>query len=178
MESPSLSTLAVKNKKETTVSLDVINVYKDLESDLLEQLRVAFERENTISDELLESLYFIYKGPLLEALNQMDKHELDKQKATDHNATTESSSLVSLLKSEKHPNRFVYQVKGSMGINYYLFERLSFCSCSSFKYDVLGKNEYFYCKHMIMIKLLKAMNKLHVKIVKDTELIDFIKQIH
>jgi predicted nucleic acid-binding Zn finger protein len=167
-----------KKKKEIIDSSNIVSVYKDLESELLEQLRQAHEKENTISDEMLESLYFIYRSPLLEALNQMDKHELERQKSTDPNANTESNSLVTLFKSEKQPSRIVYQVKGSMGINYYLFERLSFCSCASFKYDVLGKIDCMYCKHMIMVKLAKAMNKLHVKVVNDAELIDFIKQMH
>ena len=160
-----------------------LNVYindfvalKELENNLLDQLRFAYEKENTINDDLLESLHFIYKNPLLEALNQIDKHE--QKLASDARIATSAYDLVTVIRCETAATRVVYQVKGSLNdVNYYIVENLNFCACPSFKYNVLNKNEYNYCKHMILVKLLKAMNKLAVKYVKDTELADLIKQI-
>jgi len=150
--------------------------YKDLEKNLLEQLELTFEKENNISDDLLESLFFIYKAPLLEALNSIDKQNELKAKAD--RPQPFDQHLAMCIVSETRPPRAVYQVKGSIGINYYLFECLNFCSCSSFKFNVLSKHEYIYCKHIIIVKLLKAMNKITFKHVKDTDLVELIKQIH
>jgi len=169
-------------------------ILHELESNLLEQLSIFYSKEKFISDDLLESLYFIYKNPLLEALNQIDKYEQkmhqvkqdtdEKQPIGNH----EDKELVILFKSNdsRALNRHVYQVKGSMDINYYLFDdHTNFCSCSSFKYNVLGltasnsgtKGESVYCKHMILLKLFKAMNRIVIKYVKDTELVQLIKRI-
>ena len=153
--------------------------FKDLEKNLLEQLELIYEKEKNISDDLLESLYFIYKSPLLEALNQIDKqNEQNEQNAKTGKPQPLDQNLATCIVSESQPPRVIYQVKGSIGINYYLFESLKFCSCSSFKFNVLSKNEYIYCKHIIIVKLLKAMNKINLKHVKDTDLVELIKQIH
>ncbi len=150
--------------------------YRDLEKNLLDQVELIYEKEKNISDDLLESLYFVYKNPLLEALNQIDKQ--NEQNAKTENHHNFDQNLVTCIVSESQPPRAVYQVKGSVGIHYYLFESLKFCSCSSFKFNVLSKNEYIYCKHIIIVKLLKAMNKINFKHVKDTDLVELIKQIH
>jgi len=164
------------------------------DSNLLEQLGLFYCKEKFISDDLLESLYFIYKNPLLEALNQIDKYEQKLQQAKQDTeekqaiGNQDDKELVILFKSndQRALNRHVYQVKGSMDINYYLFgDHINFCSCSSFKYNVLasiasnssGKGESIYCKHMVLLKLFKAMNRIVIKYVKDTELAQLFKRI-
>jgi predicted nucleic acid-binding Zn finger protein len=170
--------------------LNDFTVLKELEKSILEQLKYIYEQEKCISDDMLESLYFIYKDPLLEALNQIDKFEeqlqLDRKpsRLLDPNAacniqdasSMQAKSLVMVIKAETS-GRFVYQVKGSKGMNYYLFDNVNFCSCSSFKHNVLNRFDFIYCKHIVMIKLLKAMDKMPVRTVKETELVDLIKQI-
>ena len=164
-------------------------VFRELEKSLLEQLAETYAKEKCISDDLLESLFFIYKNPLLEALNEIDKFEqqlqtekntprllVDPLVAINHQSTVRSRSLVTVVKAQPS-GHIIYQVKGSMGINYYLFEFLSFCPCTSFKYNVLYKSEYAHCKHVILVKLLRAMDKLGLKTCTDLELVDFIKQI-
>lgn len=148
-------------------NLNDYQVVREIESSLLDQLKIVYEKEKSISDEILESLYYVYKAPLLEALNQIDKQD----------QSDKTASLVTLMKSVSS-SRSVYQVKGSMGLNYYLFDdHINFCTCSSFKYNVLNKFEYICCKHVILVKLLVAMNKVPVKMIKDVELADLIKQI-
>lgn len=163
---------------QNILSLNDYAVYKDLEKNLLDQLEIHYERESTISDDLLESLYFIYKAPLLEALNQIDKYNEQKLKQDTANNNQAEQYLCQCIVGEPKSNRMVYQVKGSIGINYYLFESLTFCPCTSFKYNVLTKSDYIYCKHIILVKLLKAMKKISFKHVKDTDLYELIKQIH
>lgn len=152
-------------------SLDISNhsVLVQLEESLLEQLKTSYEKDKIINDDLLESLYFIYKNPFLEVLNLIDKFD---QQVNSLDDKTNPEPLASIIRCEK---RFIYQVKGS--INYYLFDKINFCTCSSFKYNVLHKSEYLYCKHLVMIKILTAMNRLPVKEVKQTELSQLIKQI-
>jgi predicted nucleic acid-binding Zn finger protein len=169
------------------VSLNDFVVLKELEASLLEQLKSTYSQEKCISDDLLESLHFLYKDPLLEALNQIDKFEEQLQlqskpprlldpNAVPANNTAQSKSPVTVIKGETS-GRFVYQVRGSQGVNYYLFDKVNFCSCSSFKHNILNRFDFLYCKHIIMIKLLKAMDKVQVRCVRETELVDFIKQI-
>ena len=159
------------------------STFKDLETNLLIQLKSQYEVDKRISDDLLDSLYFIYKSPLLEALNQIDKldQRIDQQsKHKQAQQTGENSldnNLVTVISCLKFPNRSIYKVLGSNGFNYYLYESLRYCGCQSFKYNVLNRNEFVYCKHMILIKFIKAMNRLVSKTVSETELLDLIKQI-
>jgi predicted nucleic acid-binding Zn finger protein len=179
------------DENKVDCNLNDYTVLKELEKSILEQFKFTYEKEKCISDDMLESMHFIYKEPLLEALNQIDKFEeqlqLDNKKATrlfDPNVThtiqeansAHSKSLVTTIKGDTS-GRYVYQVKGSKGVNYYLFENFNFCSCSSFKHNVLNKFDFIYCKHIIMIKLLKAMDKVPSRSVKELELVDVIKQI-
>lgn len=170
-------------KKPQVIELSDRNAFLELENNLLDQLESTFASEQTIGDDLLESLFFIYKNPLLEALNQIDKAEqkelqenkMAKQKGA--NSPTNSLDLVTEVSCSSVPGRVIYSVKGTNGLAYYLFESLQFCACASFKHNVLGRSEFVYCKHMVLVKLLKAMNKLSFKYVKESELIDLIKQI-
>jgi predicted nucleic acid-binding Zn finger protein len=186
--------LAAPKSRTINCNLNDYKILKELEISLLEQLRDSYEKEKLVSDDLLESLYFIYKNPLLEALNTIDKFDQQEQsllnetpKYIDLNTTTNTNAtaitankqpnknLVTLLRSNS--NRFVYQVKGSIGIYYYIFNNVNFCTCSSFKFNVLNKFKYLYCKHLIMIKLLKAMNKINERHIKDTEMANIVRQI-
>jgi hypothetical protein len=172
------------NKKPISVQLTDRNAFEELENNLLDQLEYSFVLEKTIGDDLLESLFFIYKNPLLEALNQIDKAEqkesienkIAKQKGTG-SPTTSSLDLVTEVSCSSVPGRTIYAVKGTNGLTYYLYESLNFCGCASFKHNVLGRSEFVYCKHVILVKLLKAMKKLSFRYVKESELIDLIKQI-
>jgi hypothetical protein len=163
-----------------------LTILKNLENNLLNELKETYEKEKCISDDLLESFYFLYKNPFMEALNQIDKHEqqliVNQQKVTigqlnaNQSNEEDSSSLVCQIKG-RHSSRFIYRVKGSTNINYYLFENINFCTCQSFKYQTLQNFENLHCKHIILIKLYKAMNKVTVKIVDDNELVHLIKLI-
>mgnify|MGYP002628395426 CR=1 FL=1 len=158
------------------INLTDLQAFKELETNLLDQLKSSYTADKTINDDFLESLYFIYKSPLLEALNQIDKCEKKILQECPPQALADTLfDLVISIQCVSVPNRVIYQVKGSF--DYYLYENLNFCGCPSFKYGVLNSNEHVYCKHMILVKLLKAMNRMKVKYVNHTELVDIIKQI-
>jgi predicted nucleic acid-binding Zn finger protein len=134
------------------------------EANLLEKLKETYSENQQISDSLLESLYFLYKNPLLEALHLLDKYAQDT-----------SLSVTEIC--DESTGRRIYQVTGSTGFTYYLFKTLNFCTCASFKFNILKNFEYIYCKHIIVIKLSIALNKLNRKSVSSTELSDLIKLI-
>ena len=173
-----------EDNKKVLLDCDLNNhhVTNILEKSLLGELKFTYEKENYIGDELLASLQQLYKAPLLEALNQIDKFERD---CIEEASNQKTANLVTLIKGEAN-SKFavvdshlpqIYQVRGAIGMNYYLFEDINYCSCSSFKFNILHKFEYKYCKHMILIKLLNAMNKISVKYVKESEFIELIKQM-
>lgn len=173
-----------KSSLNNMVKLDLNDhsIFRELESNLLDELRQTYEREGALNDDLLESLYFLYKNPLLEALNQIDKSSTETavgdQNITGGEISMPKVNLVTLIKCDTEPTRKVYQVKGSMGLNYYIFENVNFCTCSSFKFNVMGKNDFVYCKHVIMVKLLSNMGKLNERLVKSAEMADILRQIH
>jgi len=172
------------NKFAINCNSNSYSIYIELERTLLEDLKTSYEKDKCIGDELLESLHFVYKSPLLEALNQIDKNEKENIEEIS-NVNQNSKCLVMQIKCEKSSTTsnvdpdlpHLYQVKGSLGINYYLFENVNYCSCSSFKFNIFHKFNTVYCKHMILIKILGAMNKIPVKYVKENEFIELIKQI-
>ena len=172
------------NKEEEILrlphSFNDLTAFKELEKNLLEQLKISYEKEKTINEDLLESLYFIYRNPLLEALNQIDKLDQKFQSITDslnNIQLNQQDHLPTLIRTNSEPGRSVYQVKGSIGVYYYIFHNFSLCTCSSFKYNILNRHEFTYCKHMVLVKLLEAMNKLKIKQVKDSEFAEILKLI-
>lgn len=66
-------------------------------------------------------------------------------------------------------NRKLLEVKGSTGCIYKLFPNSNFCSCESFKYQVLlssgtqTQQPQFTCKHVLAAKLAPFLGRLEVK---------------
>ena len=145
---------------------NTFKLMNSLETNLLEKLKETYSENQQISDSLLESLYFLYKNPLLEALHLLDKYGKEEE------ATLNATEIC-----DESTGRKIYQVTGSTGFTYYLFKALNFCTCASFKFNILKNFEYIYCKHIIVIKLSIALNKLNRKSVSSTELRDLIKLI-
>jgi predicted nucleic acid-binding Zn finger protein len=145
-----------------TENLNHLKLITNLETNLLEKLKETYLINQQIPDSLLESLYFFYKNPLLEALHLLDKYN--------------QTNCVTEIYNE-NITRKIYQVIGSTGYYYYLFSNHSFCTCSSFKFNILKNSEYIYCKHIIVIKLSLALNKFNKKLVNETEISDLIKLI-
>jgi hypothetical protein len=178
--------MAGNNEINIKCDINDLAIVKNLEKNLLNELKETYERDKCVSDDLLESFYYLYKNPFMEALNQIDKHEQqllsNQQKITldqlnaNQNNNVEESSLVCQLKG-KNTSRCIYRVKGSTNINYYLFDNINFCTCQSYKYQTLQNFDNLHCKHIIIIKLYKAMDKVLVKIIDDNELVHLIKLI-
>lgn len=161
------------------LKLNDLFALRNLEVNLLDELKLSYESEAAISDDLLESFYFLYKNPLFEALNQIDKYietGSTPMKAATAAPVVTKTPLVTLIKCERS-NHQLYRVKGSMDVYYYLFDDLNFCTCSSFKYNVLNRFEYFYCKHIVMVKLLVAMKRVNEMVVKESEMTELIQLI-
>lgn len=152
------------NKSHENIPLN-INIIKSLEENLLKRLGDSFKSTSKIPDDILESLYHIYKAPLFEALTLIDKYNNDKE------------SFVTKL-SLNDNSRELYQVIGSTGNYYYLFPSLNFCNCPIFKNNVLFKLEFLYCKHIICVKLCLVLNRLSLKTIGDQEFAEIIRLIN
>jgi predicted nucleic acid-binding Zn finger protein len=153
-------------------SIENIRIIKNLEKNLLEQLTLTYEKDKCIKDELLESFYFLYKNHFLESLKSMDEHHQLHQLS---NECSDLDHLVTLIQA-KVSLRCIYKVNGNT-MSYYIFEDVNYCTCPSFKYQVSNelKCDYLYCKHVILVKLFKAMNKLKIKTVDENEFLKYIK---
>ena len=147
---------------EETNRINHVVLIDNLEKNLLEKLKETYSTNHQIPDSLLESLHFLYKSPLIEALHLLDKYN-------------EINCVTEILNEET--NRKIYQVTGSTGYYYYLFSNFSFCCCASFKFNILKNSEFIYCKHIIVIKLSISLNKFNKKLVNQKELSDLIKLI-
>ena len=164
-------------------------VVKCLEESLLSRLSTSFVKDNSISDELLESFLQIYHEPIIDAFGLLDKQEklVKENNLTDMISENKSDMLylVSELVAENDTNnerntfsglkRSIYQVKGSIGLNSYVFKNLSYCSCEYFKLNVLNDAENIYCKHIILVKLALAMKKIQIKKFNQKYILDLIK---
>jgi predicted nucleic acid-binding Zn finger protein len=167
--------------KSVKCDLNDVYIIDKLEEYILEDLKNQYHKDKYISNDMLESLYFIYNKPLLEAFDQIDRfdtqyEQLRIQQKTDGQPTSLVTKLFSLNRDQPS-DYFIYQVKGSTGINYYIPEEVNFCSCTSFKLNVIDKMDYLYCKHLIMIKILTAMNKMDSKYVKESDFFEYYKHI-
>jgi predicted nucleic acid-binding Zn finger protein len=164
----------LQSKQQSNGKMSTSNdLLGDLEENLLDQLGAVYAKEGRISDDLLESFFFLYKNQFLEALHALDKH-MDPQQSHDTDPTHALVVEYSTLSGRK-----LYQVHSSSNRNsYHLFdiESAHFCTCSYFKYSLKSPNR-LYCKHMILIRLCLAMNRLVRREVNDCDFNDLLKLI-
>ena len=105
-------------------------------------LEVRREREESgkgcLSDDLMSALQFVFHQPLLQALDLLDRNSV--------------SRFVCPAKRE------LYRVQGSAGRTYTCLVSSNYCSCPSFVYTVLVKEDSLMCKHMLAVQLARAMD--------------------
>ncbi|XP_046840843.1 zinc finger SWIM domain-containing protein 7-like [Xenia sp. Carnegie-2017] len=110
------------------------------------------ERENNQvpSDELLSALRLVFPQTLLQALDLIDRQ------------------LVTRVLSPQ--GREAFQVKGLSGRIYLCLMSSEYCTCPSYTYYVLMKEEMLMCKHVLAVHLSL---KLGTSIVKNVSKEDF-----
>lgn len=117
---------------------------------LLDHVKVDYPEKQQIPDELTSRLNFIVPKILGPALDLVDHR-----------------SVIRLLSPS---GRTAYKVTGRSGTVYMCFGHSNYCSCQSFKYSVLKKNENATCKHILAIRLSEAMNVVKESTVTDDQL--------
>ena len=115
---------------------------------LISEAKREKEETGQISDDLLSALYFIFRQPLLQALDLLDR-------AAVTHVTCPSG-------------RELYRVKGSKG-EYTCLLSVGHCNCLSFVYTVLLREEAVMCKHLLAANLSRATRTALSKHVTDTE---------
>ena len=122
---------------------------------LLEVRREREERgERCLSDDLMSALQFVFHQPLLQAFDLLDRNSV--------------SRFVCPARRE------LYRVQGSTGRTYTCLVSSNYCSCPSFVYTVLVKEDSLMCKHMLAVQLARAMDACQVVSISNEEFADLL----
>jgi len=119
----------------------------------VQEIMKAIESSGAVTDDQLSMLYFMFDKNLERALRILDQGGVQ--------------CIIS------HPGRrSVFQVIGESksGPNSYLCFPEHFCSCQSFFFDVVSRNEQLCCKHQLAAKLAKALHRYRDVTVSDNDL--------
>ncbi len=121
---------------------------------LLLEVRRETQETGHISDDLMSALNFLFHQSLLQALDLIDR---------------------------KHVSHFVcpsgrelYRVQGSRERTYTCLVSSNYCSCPSFVYTVLVREDSLMCKHMLAVQLARAMAAAREVTVSDEEFTELL----
>ena len=117
----------------------------------------SMDTTNTLSKELLLSLYSIFGSLLWPALDLVDR------------------MAVSLVRGEEG-GREVMTVRGTGGMRYTLLRGSHYCPCPSYQYKVVGRGD-ITCKHLLAVRLAVAMQRVNVETVPDRQVIQLIEEL-
>lgn len=106
-----------------------------------EQLFLEVKRETEeagkLSEDLMSALLFVFQTPLHQAFELLDQGSVSRYFCP--------------------AGRELYRVKGSGGRTYTCLTSSNYCSCPSFVYTVLVKEDALLCKHMLAVQLARAI---------------------
>jgi predicted nucleic acid-binding Zn finger protein len=71
--------------------------------------------------------------------------------------------------------RRVFQVVGHKSTDRYTVFPGHYCSCHSFFFDVVNKNESVYCKHQLAVKLSEALQHTRTTVVNDLVIAEILQ---
>lgn len=97
----------------------------------------------------MSSLQSVFQQPLLGALDLIDQDSVTKLTCP--------------------AGRSLYQVRGTSGANYYCFTSSNYCSCPSFIFTVLKKEDTLYCKHAVAVLVGEALGRVDNKQISNDE---------
>jgi len=117
--------------------------------ELLTCVRKEKEKNGTISDNLMSSLHSMFRQPLLGALDLIDQDSITRLTCP--------------------AGRILYRVRGTSGASYYCFTSSNYCSCPSFIFTVLKREDVMYCKHGVAALVGEALGRVDNKQISDEE---------
>ncbi|XP_022096344.1 zinc finger SWIM domain-containing protein 7-like isoform X2 [Acanthaster planci] len=112
-------------------------LHDSIQAELLKHVKSAYQTSQTLPDDLLSALHFVYKAPLLQALDLVDNKSVTKLTCP--------------------AGRIAFQVLGSSGIPYICLPSSNFCSCQYYSFTVLKRSDVDLCKHALAVLLSCAM---------------------
>lgn len=115
--------------------------FLELVDKVLKEAADNYECEQKFSDKTLLNLYKIF-GTVFE--RALDLYEQDR---VTHILVSDISTAGPLR--ERKDARYLVQVKGLSGALYTLFPDVNYCSCLSFRHQVLNDRCIFTCKHVL-----------------------------
>lgn len=118
--------------------------------ELLKEVKKAFLETSHIPDELLLALKFVFGSSALYALDLVDQRSVTR-------VTSPSG-------------RMVFQVLGSSGKLYTCYSSCHYCSCPSFAFSVLKRNDSLLCKHVLAIYLSEALGACQERSASDKQM--------
>lgn len=119
--------------------------YVRLVNRVLKETADSFEKEQKFSESVLQNLYNIFGCVLERAL------ELYERKCIVYIFPSETAGIAS--NSNRNNAKYLVQVKGHSGTIYVLFPEINYCTCASFRTQVLSDRSLFTCKHVLAVWL-------------------------
>ena len=104
---------------------------------LLLEVKRETEESGRISEDLMSALLFVFQTPLHQAFDLLDQRAVTRYSCP--------------------AGRELYRVRGSGGRVYTCLTSSNYCSCPSFVYTVLVKEDSLLCKHMLAVQLSRAI---------------------
>ena len=124
--------------------------YSEFVNNVLKESSDSFDKEQKLTDAVLLNLYNFFGGVFERAL------ELYEQGRVTHIFPSETIAATS--HSDKSNARYLVQVRGLSGEIYTFFPDINYCTCASFRCQVLHDRSLFTCKH-ILAAWLSALTK-------------------
>lgn len=129
---------------------------------LTEVRRETRDKEDTspsLSENLLSALYCVFRQTLLHALDLIDKNSITRFFCSS--------------------GRELYLVQASSGNKVYTcLPTSNYCSCPSFVYSVLLREDVLMCKHVLAVQLARVMDRCKEEEVGGKELADLLANDH
>ncbi|CAH1802235.1 unnamed protein product [Owenia fusiformis] len=135
----------------------MMSVINESLKQLFEEVKQVYTQKQSIPDSLLSALNFVFKSPLLPALDLVERR------------------CVTMVTSPS--GRCVYQVVGSSGTPYTCLLSCDYCGCPAYKFSVIKRGDHIMCKHILAVHLSDAMGLTKELISTDLDLADLIMGI-
>lgn len=127
----------------------------------IDQLLLEVNRETqnqetpSLSDNLLSAFYSIFQQPLLYALDLVDKNHVKRFVCP--------------------AGRELFQVQASTGNRLYVcLVSSNYCNCPSFMYSVVLREDSLMCKHVLAVKIARAMGRVISNDISDEEFAELL----
>ncbi|XP_076236677.1 zinc finger SWIM domain-containing protein 7-like [Calliopsis andreniformis] len=133
------------SNQQSVTNLFMSNVYDAKYSEfvnrVLKESSDSFKKEQKFVDTVLLNLYNIFGGIFERALELYEQGRVT--------LIYPSETVAVAPHSDRNNARYLIQVKGLSGAIYTFFPEINYCTCASFRSQVLNDRTLFTCKHVL-----------------------------